>query len=909
MTQKNFLMNMGIINVNSTSFNSSSNFTYNYGVLNLENVNLSYFSKFLNYNSICLNHSEISQFSGSIENYGNLIIDSSDFSQGNPIINNDICNITNTKFHDYRIASYVYFESYGSILINNGNANILNSEFKNCTLGLSQFGTGSGLLNSGNLSVISSVFENVFNDVYIVYPGGSEFSTYLGNVIYNEGNLVANYNVFVNNTKLYHTGKTVNDRYDIYNSGGRILSCDFNWWGSNNPAFENLTNFDVGNWVVMDLDSEYSSIGLDERISINVCLNRLNDGSEIPDLEKLPVRKVIFDCIIQTLDENLSDNNYLSSTGGNLTGGAFTTEFLGNDVISGFVVYVNIDNFILESVIDVGKYNASLSFDYENITYFDDFTFSLNLSTLGDCDYNLSGKFNLILNGTVYEGVLNSDCTGSLLIEKLSAGNYDMKIVYMGNEYYARAFGYANLTVERYSPMISAIAEDIVVGQKVIVNVTSNIDSIEGFCKLTINNRNYSMYIHKGTASLKISNLQVGDYVVTVFYQGSENFMPANATIHFSVYRNITEKIATTTSIFVNDVMVGENATISVIVGPEDVYGYGVLTINDVAMDIYIFNGSYNLNLTDLAVGSYDVDVRYNGSYYFINSSNSTSFEVKGKEIVLDVDVQILTYEMATVNVKVSPDNISGTFIVGVNDYYYYLPFENGSSSFSMPLRDGENNLVVYCPSVDDYAFAFYNETFELKRPNATVIHYSDMVTYAIVNSGIRDGEYFKLNLTDSYGHPLVKKTVLIGFNGKVYSRTTNASGGIRLQIKLASPGTYTFAICFLGDDVYAGCFAVSKITVVRSNVNIIAPSVSFKKSETKKIVSVTLRTPQGKLLKNRIVTLYVNGKSYSARTDSKGLAKISVSLSSVGIYTYTVSFSGDTQCYKATKTGKITIK
>ena len=89
------------------------------------------------------------------------------------------------------------------------------------------------------------------------------------------------------------------------------------------------------------------------------------------------------------------------------------------------------------------------------------------------------------------------------------------------------------------------------------------------------------------------------------------------------------------------------------------------------------------------------------------------------------------------------------------------------------------------------------------------------MTTTAVdVDADGRVGEYFNITLTDSKGNPLANKAIQIGFNGKIYDRITKADGTTKLQINLKSAGTYTFAVCFLGDENYNGSFVVAKIVV-----------------------------------------------------------------------------------------------
>ena len=90
---------------------------------------------------------------------------------------------------------------------------------------------------------------------------------------------------------------------------------------------------------------------------------------------------------------------------------------------------------------------------------------------------------------------------------------------------------------------------------------------------------------------------------------------------------------------------------------------------------------------------------------------------------------------------------------------------------------------------------------------------------------------------------------------------------------------------------------------------------LSFKSTAKTKTVSVKLTTIKneydGKTYLNagKKITLKVNGKTYTAKTDANGVAKFNIQITKKGTYTATVNFSGD-QTYKASaKSMKITIK
>ena len=195
------------------------------------------------------------------------------------------------------------------------------------------------------------------------------------------------------------------------------------------------------------------------------------------------------------------------------------------------------------------------------------------------------------------------------------------------------------------------------------------------------------------------------------------------------------------------------------------------------------------------------------------------------------------------------------------------------------------------------------------KRINTKII-YQNMSTTAVVNEyDGRTGEYFNVTLVDEDDKPVVGELIQIGFNGRIYNRTTDANGGAQLQINLAYSGPYTFAICYLGEDTYESSFEVAVINVAAKKMTLTVPSKSYKASAKTKTLTATLKDNKGNLIKSKQISFTVNGKTYSAKTDSKGVATVKVSLSTKKTYSFTAKFAGDKSFGAVTKTGKVTIK
>ena len=196
-----------------------------------------------------------------------------------------------------------------------------------------------------------------------------------------------------------------------------------------------------------------------------------------------------------------------------------------------------------------------------------------------------------------------------------------------------------------------------------------------------------------------------------------------------------------------------------------------------------------------------------------------------------------------------------------------------------------------------------------------TIIECKNMTTTAVSPAdGGKTGEYFIWRLIDANGKPLANTPMEIGFNGVIYNYEkdgiiTDENGYAKLQINLGYKGAYTFAICFLGDDNYTASFAVAKINVDTQKGTLTVPNKSYAASAKTKTLTATFKTAKGNPIAGKWIKFTVNGKTYKAKTDAKGVAKVNVSLNKKGTYNFVAKFDEDSTYTAINKTAKLTVK
>lgn len=161
----------------------------------------------------------------------------------------------------------------------------------------------------------------------------------------------------------------------------------------------------------------------------------------------------------------------------------------------------------------------------------------------------------------------------------------------------------------------------------------------------------------------------------------------------------------------------------------------------------------------------------------------------------------------------------------------------------------------------------------------------------SIDSDSVKSKDFININLKNSTGDVLSSKKLIVSLNKKQYSFTTNSKGIATLPINLAK-GTYDLTISFEGDDNYSAVSKTFKIKVYKLSTKIVeSANFAFKG----KYVYFHLVDSNGNPVSSKKVTITVNGKKYTKKTNSKGRVKLKIKSSA----SIKVKFKGDNQ-YKS---------
>lgn len=157
-----------------------------------------------------------------------------------------------------------------------------------------------------------------------------------------------------------------------------------------------------------------------------------------------------------------------------------------------------------------------------------------------------------------------------------------------------------------------------------------------------------------------------------------------------------------------------------------------------------------------------------------------------------------------------------------------------------------------------------------------------------------------------STGQVMVNQKLKITFsNGKTASATTNMNGVATYVVPFT--GTVTATASYSGTGLTYS--ASNKVVIKKATPKITGAKKTYKVKLKTKSYTATIKV-NNKVMKNTKLTLKVGGKTYSAKTNSKGQATFKINkLTKKGSFNAVISFAGNAYYNKASKTVKIITK
>ena len=509
---------------------------------------------------------------------------------------------------------------------------------------------------------------------------------------------------------------------------------------------------------------------------------------------------------------------------------------------------------------------------------------------------------------------INETGIGELDISNLRPGTHIIKARF-SNDNYEEVTTSITLIVPKYTnATVIVVANPIKEGETAIINISVKDGELglDGLVILTIDDTDYAVNITEGVGSANIKNLIANEYLIIAKFQGNDFYEEASgeSTLTVSMYRPADINIFTRNK--------------NIIVTITDSQGNPVAGEVNISIDEntkeYPIRDDGTVIIDSISEGLHNVTVSFQGNDAIAPTNSSRTVFISEDnllETIITVTAADISYgDKAVIEFNLTDidgNKLDAVLNVNIGEKNETVNVTNGTGLLTIDGLDADTYPIVANYEENEiYMAATGTGSFKVAK-NATKLIFKDMTTTAIdyYKDG-RVGQWFKWRLVDANGNPLANTPMEIGFNGVVYNATngivTDKNGYAKLQINLMYTGIYTFALCYLGDKNRNGSFVVAKIDVKAQTPTLTVPNKSYKATVKTKALTATFKNNRGSLIANKKVSFTVNGKTYRAKTNAKGVAVVNVSISKKGSYTVKAKFAGDYTYAAVTKTATLKI-
>ena len=329
-------------------------------------------------------------------------------------------------------------------------------------------------------------------------------------------------------------------------------------------------------------------------------------------------------------------------------------------------------------------------------------------------------------------------------------------------------------------------------------------------------------------------------------------------------------------------------------------------------------NGTSEINVNGFVGGTYDLTISNNDTKNINSKSVDGSFTILKIPVVInskDVTVYYNTGTTAKIKVTQNGKPLSGMYVLVTlyatsTKYSNYLFQTNskGEISFSASLTVGKHKMIIN--SADN--------RYDAKQvtPTITVKKATGKFTAKKVTTYYKAGKYFTLKLTNTkkkkpiYDAKVnikiyISKNRYYNYNGK-----TGMNGQIKIAERSLKPGSYKVVISCADKKDYSAKEVTSKIVIKKAPAKLTPKKVTAKKG-AKKFFQVKVKNKKTKKVISGVkvkIKVYTGkkAKTFTAKTNAKGIAKISTAKLKVGKHKVVVTSANK---YVVAKKAKSTIK
>jgi hypothetical protein len=462
---------------------------------------------------------------------------------------------------------------------------------------------------------------------------------------------------------------------------------------------------------------------------------------------------------------------------------------------------------------------------------------------------NGTGSVDVLIDNKPVESTFDENGTVKVNLTGLEPGEHNLTVIYTDANG-TQSIVNTKIIVPPWDSSVNASAKTIREGDDAVIIVTVGSSDMTGMVLVDLNGTGYYGDLIDGKAVIVAPGIKEGIHNANVTYLGSEKYLPSNNTFVLVVQAPITIDVD------------GAGNSTKVIIGlPEDDDGSNVtLLVDGKEVPLTVSNGTAVATLDNITAGEHNVTVIYtdsNGTKSVVNATITVYNSIKANDMTrgwnspFDYEAEFLDKDGHVI--------ANTTMEFKVNGQTYSVITDNKGIA-----KLNESHLAI-----GTYEVEITNTlTHEVLKHNVTIV--KRLIENKDIEMDFVDGTYYVVRAIGDDGQPVGKGEVVgITVNERGYVAITDANGYARLKIEL-NPRAYVIVAEY-------SKYNVTNKLLVKQTFKLVKKTVKVKKTAKKLVLKAKLKWSNGKAIKGKQITFKFKGKKYTAKTDSKGIAKVTL--------------------------------
>ncbi len=431
------------------------------------------------------------------------------------------------------------------------------------------------------------------------------------------------------------------------------------------------------------------------------------------------------------------------------------------------------------------------------------------------------------------------------LFDKITCGEHTILVKYSSSK-----FNYSKEQRVNVTYVVDIWGDNFRYGDDNSVIITVPHDFNKRLIHIKIDNKAFSSFKidDDGWIELNVSKLIGGNHTLSFSFDGDNKYYPYSEIYNFTVFYDFR---------IPDEIHYLDGSAVSIDLPSSANGNLEVYVNNKLYKSVKLINGKASVKVDGFSCGMHNISLKYTGN----------DFEVEN----LSTSIGIYPKIVSPIHIKYGQDKY--ITVQASKDTKGKIIFTVGSKKYTVPLKDGKARLPLKSLKIGEY----YIDVDFIGEDGYDCFDYTyvEVLAHKIKIKGAKNlaikytsKRYYKVKVYNKFNK--LAKGVIVRFKvgKKTFKVKTNSKGIAKLKLSKFAPKKYKITISYKGTKV------TKKLTIKHI---LKLKKAKVRKNAGKLVLKASLNKVDGKYLKGKKIKFKFKGKTYKAKTNSKGLAKVTI--------------------------------